>query len=71
MVPGLAGANTAQAWLYSRPGDPNVGTFLANPVIVEYRDPDMGHTTYIQAPLGDKYITAATIWDFFFTHPRP
>lgn len=41
----------------------------ANPEVIVYRDPAMGHEGFSIDP--DRYVFPATVWDFFKHHPRP
>ena len=41
----------------------------ANPEVIVYRDPAMGHEGFSIDP--DRYVFPATVWDFFKRHPHP
>jgi len=59
----IGGLNTSAKYVFRRAGNP------ANPEVIVYRDPLMGHTNFTSAG-PNRYFTAADVWDFFKGHPR-
>lgn len=62
--PGLSGGDTARSKSWPDAIDPND----ANPMVVIYRDPDMGHTGFTDN--ANRYFHEKDVWRFFGYHPR-
>lgn len=58
----LNGTNTAETYVFRRSGGG------ANPEVVVYRDPTMGHTGLTGS--ANRYFDEGDVWDFFKAHPR-
>jgi poly(3-hydroxybutyrate) depolymerase len=58
----LGGTNTSEKDVFRRTGNP------ANPEVIVYRDPTMGHTGFIGNM--HQYFDHGDVWEFFKSHPR-
>lgn len=60
--PDLNGTNTSETYVFRRSGG------AANPEVIVYRDPTMGHTGLTGS--ANRYFDESDVWAFFKAHPR-